>query len=243
MTEIRIEIEKYEGPLDLLLTLITKNKIDIFDIPIAVVAEQYNDYLDELHKDNMEVAADFVRMAAELMLIKSKMLLPKKEDEEDPRQPLVDALLEYRRAKETSEFLKDRAETYFDRFVKQPEILDLPYLKPHEKELLSEAFARIYQRLKAKPEETNEVFETIKQNREYTVEEKSDWLLSRLSAVRIADFEQLFSELGSVGELCATFLALLTLVAAGRVGIMKNGSSALLVLNENVSDTNIGFEE
>ena len=232
MTEIRIETEKYEGPLELLLTLITKNKIDIFDIPIALVAEQYSAYIDELRKDNMEIAADFIRMAAELMLIKSKLLLPQKENEEDPRKPLVDALLEYRRAKETSEFLKQRAERYFDRFVRQPEILDLPYLREHEKELLSEAFGRIYQRLKAKPEKTNEVYETIKKNREYTVEEKTEWLLSKLGDVRAVDFDSLFSELGSVGELCATFLALLALIASGRVGILKNGSSALLILNE-----------
>ena len=234
MNAIRVETEHFEGPLELLLSLIAKNKVDIFDIPISLIAEQYAEYLEDLRRENMEVAADFVRMAAELMLIKSKLLLPQKEDEEDPRKPLVDALLEYQRAKEASEFLKVRAEQYFDRFVRQPEVLDLPYMREHDKLLLAEAFQRIYARLTAKPEVKNEVFETIKQNREYTVEEKTDWLLKRLSNTGTADFELLFSEMESVGELCAGFLALLTLIAAGNVGILKSGRAVLLILNRSI---------
>ncbi len=236
MNAIRVETEHFEGPLELLLSLIAKNKVDIFDIPIALIAEQYSSYLEDLRKDNMEVAADFIRMAAELMLIKSKLLLPQKEDDEDPRKPLVDALLEYQRAKEASEFLKERAVQYFDRFVRQPEVLDLPYMRDHDKLLLAEAFVRIYSRLNTKPDVTNEVFETIKQNREYTVEEKTVWLLKRLCNTGTADFELMFSEMQSVGELCAGFLALLTLIAAGRVGVLKSGRAVLLVLNRKQAD-------
>lgn len=236
MNAIRVETEHFEGPLELLLSLIAKNKVDIFDIPIALIAEQYSEYLMDLHRDNMEVAADFIRMAAELMLIKSKLLLPQKEDDEDPRKPLVDALLEYQRAKEASEFLKERAAQYFDRFVRQPEVLDLPYMRDHDRQLLAEAFQRIYERLAAKPEATNEIFETITHNREYTVEEKTVWLLKRLCNTGTADFELMFSEMQSVGELCAGFLALLTLIAAGRIGILKSGRAVLLVLNRKQYD-------
>lgn len=236
MNDIRVETEHFEGPLELLLSLIAKNKVDIFDIPIALIAEQYSAYLEDLRRDNMEVAADFIRMAAELMLIKSKLLLPQKEDDEDPRKPLVDALLEYQRAKEASEFLKERSTKYFDRFVRQPEILDLPYMRDHDKQLLAEAFQRIYERLTAKPEAKNEIFETMKHNREYTVEEKTVWLLKRLCNTGTADFEMLFSEMQSVGELCAGFLALLTLIAASRVGILKSGRAVLLILNRNAEN-------
>jgi len=238
MNAIRVETEHFEGPLELLLSLIAKNKVDIFDIPIALIAEQYAEYLEDMRRENMEIAADFIRMAAELMLIKSKLLLPQKEDEEDPRKPLVDALLEYQRAKEASEFLKERAAQYFDRFVRQPEVLELPYMREHDKMLLAEAFGRIYKRLSAKPEVKNEIFETIKQNREYTVEEKEVWLLERLGNTGTADFDLLFSEMNSVGELCAGFLALLTLIAAGRVSILKSGRAVLLILNrEAVNDS------
>lgn len=236
MDTIRIEIDQYEGPLELLLTLITKNKIDIFDIPIAIVAEQYSEYLEELRRDNMDIAADFIRMAAELMLIKSKMLLPKKEDDEDPRKPLVDALLEYQRAKEASEFLRERSKEYFDRFVRQPKELDEPYLREHEKELLTEAFSRIYQRLAEKPEQKNEIFEIIQQNREFTVEEKTLWLLRRLYNAGAVDFEILFAEINNINELCAVFIALLTLIAKGRIGIIKSGNAVLLMLNHDTSE-------
>ena len=104
--EVNLKIEQYEGPLDLLLALISKHKIDIFDIPIAEICQQYNAYLDSMQKMDMEIAGEFIVMAAELMLIKSRMLLPKTEDEQDPRKVLVDALLEHQRAKQTAEYLK-----------------------------------------------------------------------------------------------------------------------------------------
>ena len=118
MTELNFKIEKYEGPLDLLLALIAKHKIDIFDIPIAEIAEQYNAYLDAMKQMDMEIAGEFIVMAAELMLIKSRMLLPRQEGQEDPRKPLVDALLEHRRAQQTALFLRTQAETYYDRYPK-----------------------------------------------------------------------------------------------------------------------------
>ena len=96
MAEVNLKIEQYEGPLDLLLALISKHKIDIFDIPIAQICDQYNEYLDSMQKMDMEVAGEFIVMAAELMLIKSRMLLPRPEEGEDPRQVLVDVGLEER---------------------------------------------------------------------------------------------------------------------------------------------------
>ena len=87
--------EKYEGPLDLLLSLISKNKMSIFDIRISELFEQYMAYVNEMQKLDMEIAGEFITMAAELMYIKSKMLLPKPE-EEDPRQELVRKLMEYK---------------------------------------------------------------------------------------------------------------------------------------------------
>lgn len=104
--EITFHLEKFDGPLDLLLSLISKNKVSIMDIPIAVILEQYLEYLDKMKSFDMAVSSDFVDMAAQLTLIKSKMLLPKYDDEEeDPRMSLAEALLEYQRAKEAGERL------------------------------------------------------------------------------------------------------------------------------------------
>jgi len=104
-----VRLETFEGPLDLLLHLIKKNEIDIYDIPIAMITEQYLEYLDMMRELNIEVAGDYLVMAAELGLIKSKMLLPKpepeKEEEEDPRAELVRRLLEYQRYKDAAEKL------------------------------------------------------------------------------------------------------------------------------------------
>lgn len=102
----RVSVPAFEGPLDLLLHLIRKNQLDIYDIPISLITDQYNQYLDAMKEMNVEVAADFIYMAALLIHIKSKMLLPRREEgdpHEDPRQELVDRLLEHQRFKAVAE--------------------------------------------------------------------------------------------------------------------------------------------
>ncbi|MBO5682717.1 MAG: segregation/condensation protein A, partial [Clostridia bacterium] len=103
MEAVTYRLEQFEGPLDLLLTLIHKNKVSITDIPIALICDQYMEYIEGAEELNMDVASEFILMASELMLIKSKMLLPREdEDEEDPRAQLEDALLRYPQAKEAA---------------------------------------------------------------------------------------------------------------------------------------------
>ena len=109
MEEKIVKIEQYEGPLDLLLALIQKHKIDILDIPISEICQQYIEYIETLQSQQMEVTGDFIVMGSTLMLIKSRMLLPREEGEEDPRQVLVDALLEHRKAQLAAVLLKDEA--------------------------------------------------------------------------------------------------------------------------------------
>ena len=152
MEELNLKIERYEGPLDLLLALIAKNKLNIFDIPIAEIAEQYMAHIEAMRSLNMEVTSEFIYYAAELMLIKSRMLLPR-EEEEDPRRNLVDALLEYRRARAAAELLRERGELYYDRFTKAPDEIEAAYERPHAVSLLAEAFERIRARLADKPEQ------------------------------------------------------------------------------------------
>lgn len=108
---IPVKLEVFEGPLDLLLFLIDKNKIDIYDIPIVLITEQYMEYIQNMQTKDMDVMSEFLVMAATLVKIKSKMLLPKdetKEEEQDPRQELVERLLEYKMYKYMSLALKDR---------------------------------------------------------------------------------------------------------------------------------------
>nr|MCR5798154.1 segregation/condensation protein A [Eubacterium sp.] len=108
---IPVKLEVFEGPLDLLLHLIEKNKVDIYDIPIVLITEQYLDYVQQMEKANMDIMSEFLVMAATLVKIKSKMLLPVEEEDEeyeDPRQELVERILEYKMYKYASFELKDR---------------------------------------------------------------------------------------------------------------------------------------
>lgn len=125
---IRVKLEVFDGPLDLLLHLIEKNKVDIFDIPIVMITEQYLEYVNNMDTKDMNIMSEFLVMAATLVRIKSKMLLPVEEEEEeefeDPRQELVERLLEYKMYKYASFELKDRQVDAGKVFYKEPSLPD-----------------------------------------------------------------------------------------------------------------------
>ena len=121
-------LDNFDGPLDLLLHLISKNKVSIYDIPIAEILEQYMAVLHEAEHMDLDVAGDFIAMAAQLVYIKSRMLLPKHEEDEDgedPRAGLVEMLLEYQRLKSATAFFAEKNETGRDIYVKPPERQDM----------------------------------------------------------------------------------------------------------------------
>lgn len=221
-----MKLEQYEGPLDLLLSLIQKHKIDIFDIPISELTDQYLEYLRSMEQYDMQISSDFILMASELMYIKSRLLLPVLPKDEDPRQPLVDALLEYSKAKQAAEFLKTQSDIYYDRFAKDPEIPETPpvYERRHSVELLTEAFINISRRMPSGNEQRVELFEKLKHEKFYTVEEKTTFTLRYLGDMRPHAFASLFEDCRTVGETVATFLALLSLVGSGRIEIIRGGS-------------------
>ena len=134
MEAISYKLDQFEGPLDLLLTLISKNKIDIYDIPISLLCDQYMEYITAEENADLDSSSEFLLMASELMLIKSRMLLPKDEEAEDPRAALVEAMLEYKRAKEAAEKMGPLYTTYCFRMIKeQDEIsVDRKYVADHD---------------------------------------------------------------------------------------------------------------
>ncbi len=245
METLNLKIEQYEGPLDLLLALISKHKIDIFDIPISEICDQYIAYLDAMREMDMEVTSEFVVMASELMLIKSKMLLPRNEESEDPRATLVDALLEHQRAKAAAEFLRLQSAGHFDTFTKpasEPEKSD--YSRDHAVELLTEAFSRIADRVAAKKFETEpELFKRIEE-RYYSVEEKANAIVSYLEQKQNCIFDDLFMRVQSRSEAVAVFMALLELVRDGVIDVERNGEDIELSLNEKPEILTLeGFDE
>ncbi len=219
--ELSLKIEHYEGPLDLLLALIAKNKIDILDIPIAEITEQYMQYIDSMKKLDMEVTAEFIVMAAHLMLIKSRMLLPRRAEEEDPRKTLVDALLERKRAAETAAFLKLRSETYYDSFTKDPDEIDMAYEREHAVSLLKEAFDRMAERASVlqKSEKQEKLFASLREEKYYTVEEKMLSVSLFLNKHGDTEFERLFYGCEGKSEMIAVFLALLELASRQEITV------------------------
>lgn len=225
--DLTFHLEIFEGPLDLLLGLIAKNKVSIYDIPIALILDQYMEYIHQMDLFNLEVASEFIVMAAQLMVIKSRLLLPKTEDEkEDPRQELVDLLLEYKRAKQTAEVLHELEFSYGGRFEKPPSVLesepDREYKLTHELSVLTDAYRRVYERnveLMEAKENAGKLDNLIRTTRHVSVGEKILHVMKRLAKAGRCEFSGLFEHAESRNEIVATFLAVLELIKGKRIRI------------------------
>lgn len=228
--ELSFHLEIYDGPLDLLLGLITKNKVDIYDIPIALILDQYLEYLDMMREMDMEIAGEFIVMAADLMLIKSRMLLPKPQiegiEEEDPRAVLARALIEYKRAKEASVYLQDQYSLYAGRIAKEPEVLntrsDLP--EHIDIDLLSRAMQRALiknSRLSELAKESEKAIRRLLAAKVVPVSAKIVTVMKYLRLHGRSNFEDILLTARSRSELIAIFSATLELLKVQRV-IMEN---------------------
>ena len=228
MEDYKIKLDAFEGPMDLLMHLIEKNKIDIYDIPIAELTRQYLDYLDKFREFNMEIASSFLVMAATLLQIKSRMMLPKApqaegEPEEDPRFELVQRILEYRKFKQVSQVLGDMAGVQ-ERFVaREPMELPVHHLPPGNLSLrqLVEAFHTV---LSVKEELS--IPKALVEPEEYSIKDKMEDIILLLGRSR---GKLLFSEAfrsGTRGELIVTFLALLELMKLRTVTVKQQRSFA-----------------
>jgi len=228
MEDYKIKIDAFEGPMDLLMHLIEKNKIDIYDIPIAELTRQYLDYLDKFREFNIEIASSFLVMAATLLQIKSRMMLPKapKEEgapEEDPRLELVQRILEYRKFKQVSQVLGDMAGVQ-ERFVaREPMELPVHHLPPGNLSLrqLVEAFHTV---LTVKEELS--IPKALVEPEEYSIKDKMENIILLLGRSR---GKLLFSEAfrsGTRSELIVTFLALLELMKLRTVTVKQQRSFA-----------------
>ena len=224
--ELSFHLEVFDGPLDLLLSLISKNKINIYDIPISLIFTQYMEYVEQLQKLDMDLAGEFLEMASRLMLIKSRMLLPRASDskEDDPRKPLVDALVEYRRAKEAAGLLSPRYSRFGGRLVKETDEvgIDRSYTADHDAALLIKAFERIFLRQKQAEESHTDVprqtLQTIITKKIVPVPEKIFTVLRYLRCNGETAFEALLLATNSDrSQLITSFLALLQMIRMGRL--------------------------
>lgn len=223
MNDYKIKLETFEGPLALLMHLIDKNQVDIYDIPIAVVTEQYLAYIRAMEEFNIDVASEFLVMAATLLQIKSRMLLPKPvladqaEEEEDPRQELVDRLLEYRRYKQAASFMETLLRDREKFFVRPPGEFGTKIILPDDLKLddLIAAFAAVW-------ESAVDEFAFIARE-EISVQDKMQDIvyLLRKNDGRL-EFSQTFIRSGSRTEMVTAFLALLELIRLKRITISQD---------------------
>lgn len=239
MTEkITFHLSAFDGPLDLLLHLIAKNKVNIYDIPISLILEQYMEILREAQEADMEVAGDFIAMAAQLMLIKSRMLLPKEkneedeEEEEDPRAMLVEQLLEYQRIREVQPYFKRHSDVGRDILTRPPEPIErkktFEGTLPPEK--LSDAARRMLTRIGKKMPPPVSAFSGIVGHETVPVHTRITAILLRFRKKKKLHFQGLFHGLHSRSEVVATFLAVLELSKTHRIHIEGEDENPTLTL-------------
>lgn len=232
------KLEAFEGPLDLLLALIGKKKVEIWDIHIAEILEQYLAYLALLREMDLDVTGDFLAMASTLLYIKSRMLLPvlePQEPEEDPRAELARRLQEYQRCKELAAVLVQRMS--FDRFTKLPEPIPAEraeYEQNHALLELQRAYENLTQRADRKLPPPVTSFAPLVGKERIPVSVKIQAILKRLRQKGQLTFFSLFSSAKSRSEIVATFLAVLELSKANKLTVEddeRNPANYILTLS------------
>ena len=238
METIQYKIDRFEGPLDLLLALVEKNKINIDDIPISLLCSQYMEYIAAAQAMDIELSSEFLVMASELMLIKSKMLLPRSDEtDEDPRAMLASAMLEYKRTKEASVSLTRMFAEFGTRMIKDTDEIqvDTSYVADHDAQMLSE--------IRVSDEDAVKRFEPLIKKPPVSVVAVASRLIEALSTGKPITLYNYFSTADSRSTLIAMFMAMLELLKAGAVlleeteytpdGVIRSDETAQISLNRD----------
>ena len=233
MEAVTYRLDRFEGPLDLLLTLIQKNKVNISDIPIALICDQYIEYITKAEELDMEVASEFLVMASHLMLIKSKMLLPRPEDEKaDPRAELTDALLRFQQAKEAVAKLSPMYAYYSGRMVKDTDEIsvDKTYVQDQDVTSLCAAVRRIIAYNNALERAATTSFTPMISKPIIPVEIKIVSILKTVEKRGAASLEELIEGEASLPDAIASFLGVLELIKIRKLLVADeiNEENALL---------------
>ncbi len=233
MEAVTYRLDEFEGPLDLLLTLIQKNKVNISDIPIALICDQYMEYIKEAEELDMEIASEFLVMASHLMLIKSKMLLPRPEDEKaDPRAELTDALLRFQQAKEAVAKLSPLYAYYSGRMIKDTDeiSIDKTYVQDQDVTSLCAAVRRMIAYNNALERAANTAFTPMISKPIIPVEIKIVSILRTVEKRGAASLYELISDEVTLADAIASFLGVLELIKIRKLLVADDidGENALL---------------
>ena len=236
--ELEVKLEAFEGPLDLLLHLIEKNKVDIYDIPIVTITEQYLDYVSKMPKDDLDLASEFLVMAATLIDIKSKMLLPKEVDENgeeiDPRAELVEKLIEYKMYKYAATELRDmqlyagkslyKEPTIPDDVSKYQQPVDLDeLLKDVDLSKLNDIFQMVLKRQVDKIDPVRSKFGKIEME-EVSLPDKIEYVSTTIKKRKKCSFKQLLEQSKSKVKVIVSFLAILELIKIGEIEVHQDNT-------------------
>jgi segregation and condensation protein A len=235
LESIPLHLETFDGPLDLLLHLIKKHEVNIYDIPIALITEQYLAYLSLMQELNLDLASEFLVTAATLIHIKSRQLLPRPEaisedtgEEIDPRDALVQRLLDHQRFKAAAELLHERETLRNAQWTRPDARVEAIAGEEVERELdvdlfgLLAAFRRVLERSKAPPDVPLPPEET-------SIEGRIEQMLERLSETEACGFDDLFDDVATRGDLIVTFLALLEMVRLKLVRAFQQGGGPIRI--------------
>lgn len=249
--EYNVKLEVFEGPFDLLFHLIEKSKVDIYDIPIADITQQYVQYIEDVKKFDLEITSEFLVMAATLIEIKSKMLLPNKKEEqlemdieeEDPRQNLVKRLIEYKKYKNAATEFKSREQIYTKFFYKNPEQFD-QFLKCDTEELgdlemkdLLDAFNRVL--IKRKKINENRMHIREIKREEITLEDKLEQIKNLINKNSSLEFEKFFVNSFDRSEIVVTFLAILELMKLKFIIVQQNKTFGDIIVKRNIANNEV----
>ena len=241
-------LDQFEGPLDLLLTLIQKNKVSITDIPISLICDQYMEYIVNARELDMDVASEFLVMASELMLIKSKMLLPREETEEDdPRATLTDALLRYQQAKEAAAKLAPMYAYYSGRMVKDTDeiSIDKTFVQDQDVTSLCAAIRRIVAYNNALEKAATTTFTPMISKPIIPVEIKIVSIIKHIEKRGVASLSDLLCDEVTLPDMIASFLGVLELIKVRKILVQENGdntenalldASTRFIINDNADD-------
>lgn len=232
MEKISYKLEAFEGPLDLLLHLISKHKLNIYDIPIVTLVEQYVDYVRQMQESDMYVASDFLEMAARLVYLKSVSLLPVYTEAEELKKELQGELIEYRDMKLIAKKLSETNTPGYDCFVREPVKMDIDqtYKRVHEpQELISAYISAAGKKINIPP--PIEAFREIVVKKIVSVGSKISNIFSKLKTRgQRASFKSFFSDSASRSDMVATFLAILELTKSKKIVVSGDGENAEIEL-------------
>jgi len=230
MKQIAFKLQIFEGPLDLLLHLINKNKVSIYDIPISEITEQYMDYISQMEHYDIEVSSEFLVLAATLLYIKSKMILPKDEEveeEEDPRIELTKRLEEYKRMKMAAQYLREKEYAGINLFYKNRDYIEPLLIDESLKQITLESLKHatdnvIYLMDRSKPVSVKNFTGIVGRDPIPVFTKVKDFVKRFIKSKKIK-FKELFKNIHSKDEAVASFLAVLELVKMNKVKISEKG--------------------